>query len=129
MVRGGGGSWARSAGTVLFITTLSYCGPVGCGSGCDEFSRTGLNVTVVDASNNTTLCNATVSATDSSGITLELDRTPNNCMFVGATERAGTYTVVVSAPGYESATLTNVRVVQGECHVERTTFTVSLSPN
>ena len=43
-----------------------------------------------------------------------------------ATERPGTYTVTVSKDGYRDWIKTNVKVVDGECHVETVSLTAKL---
>src|SRR6266545_1973492 len=50
-----------------------------------------------------------------------------DCVYAGPTERAGVYEVRASKPGYQPATVSNVRVAEDECHVIPVQVTISLS--
>jgi hypothetical protein len=54
----------------------------------------------------------------------DLDALP----LVAAGERAGTYQITVSKPGYATWTRSNVRVTKGECHVNPVRLTARLQP-
>ncbi len=85
---------------------------------CTMEAVAGLNVTVKDATTNDYLSTAVVvTATDGSyseQLDLMSGDTPS---FAGAWERPGTYTVVVSKAGYQTATFSNIVVTSDVCHV------------
>ena len=49
-------------------------------------------------------------------------------LFLGESERAGVYEVVVNATGYREWRMTNVRVTADECHVETRSLNARLIP-
>jgi hypothetical protein len=106
---------------------------VGCGGyparPCSTEPRSAILVTVLDAATGTPLCNTTVIVRDGafSAILGTLPPSePGRCVHSGAPERAGTYTVDVSARG-KTSSVSNVKVERDECgHVMTQHVTVIL---
>lgn len=95
---------------------------------CTAIAVDAIVVTVVDASSNQRICDATVVAVDGS-FSAELRPfpvSPAECTYSGPTERAGTYDVRVSRPGYEPASQAGIRVTADECHVIPVRVTIQL---
>ena len=114
--------------TVLALTL----GLSGCDSSptvaCTAIAQAGLDVSVINELNGQGVCDASVTA-------VEGDYRENlpgfSCRFVGAYERAGTYTVRAQRSGYASREVTNVRVTMstGDCpHVETVRVQIRLTP-
>jgi hypothetical protein len=95
---------------------------------CTAIAVDALVVTVTDGASGPRICDATVIAVDGS-FSQELRGFPGgtDCTYSGPTERAGTYEVRVSKPGYVPATVTNVRVTADECHVIPVRLTIPLT--
>lgn len=53
----------------------------------------------------------------------------NNLPLTAAGERAGTYQLTVSRPGYAPWSQSNVRVTSNQCHVNTVTLTALLQPS
>ena len=81
---------------------------------CTMEARSALMVTLVDAATGARVSGATVRVTDGSHAEnlAEFDG-----VYSGAHERAGTYTIVVSHPGYQQWQRAGVVVEEDECHV------------
>ena len=81
---------------------------------CTMEARSALMVTVLDATSGARVTGATVRATtgDFAENLAEFDG-----VYSGAHERAGTYTIVVSHPGYRQWQRAGVVVEEDECHV------------
>lgn len=87
----------------------------------------GLNVTVLDSQTNQPLVDGVVvKATD--GSYQEFLSGLEN-LFIGAGERAGTYTITVTKTGYQTYTSAPIRVTADVCHVIPQLVTVSLVSN
>jgi hypothetical protein len=106
----------------------------GCGSKnaeCSLEARAGVNVVVVDAATKKPICDAKVVITDDTGFT---DTPPPvgapECVYGGASERAGTYQVEVTHPSYATATRDGIGVAMDEaqCHVIAQRVELALSP-
>jgi hypothetical protein len=94
---------------------------------CTAIAVDALAVTVVDASSGQRLCDAKVLAVDGSfSEELRAFGSAQECTFSGPTERAGVYELRVTRPGYESASITGVRVTRDVCHVIPVKVTVQL---
>jgi hypothetical protein len=108
---------------------------VGCGgsgsTACPALAAANFGVTVVDASSGQRICDATVSATEtSSGSSMAL--TPfggsSDCTYSGGFyERAGTFSLSVQKSGYVTATQSGVVVTKGVCNVSTVPLTIRLS--
>ena len=95
---------------------------------CTAIAVDAIVVTAVDASSNQRICDATVVAVDG-GFSAELrpfPASPAECTYSGPTERAGTYEVRVSRPGYEPVSQTGIRVTADECHVIPVRVTIQM---
>jgi len=97
---------------------------------CTMEAEAGILVTVVDATNETSLTTY-AEATITDGSYLEEVGSPSDptvTKLMGAVERPGTYTVTVSSQGYQDWTATDVEVKSGTCHVETVELTAELQP-
>lgn len=97
---------------------------------CTEEYRFGLNVTVAIVDDNSQkACGATVIATDGSyqeTLTI-LETGSDHCIFYGAGERSGAYSIETSLVGYESV-MNEVEVFRNVCHVIPKALNVLLAP-
>ena len=116
----------------FILATVVLSGPVACERACTTDARPGLSVSVVDSVTGALVCAATVTATDGSySETLRtLDPLSSadggtQCVFFGAGERAGTYTVDATAEGRESR-VTGIEVTRNDCHVIPREITLKL---
>jgi len=96
---------------------------------CTAIAAAGLSVGVTNEQTGQALCDATVTATDG-----DYSETlfPNECRYVGAWERPGTYRVRAEARGFAAKTIDDVRVVMGtgECrHVQEVQLKIALAPS
>jgi hypothetical protein len=96
---------------------------------CTMIAVSSLNVTVRDTATGQRVCDASVVALQS-GNRYELDRTgdPQGCGYAGPYERAGVFEVRATRPGYQAASVGNVRVDADECHVIPVSLNVDLRP-
>jgi hypothetical protein len=96
---------------------------------CTMIAVSSLNVTVRDTATGQRVCDAAVVAIQG-GDRYELDRTgdPQGCGYAGPYERAGVFEVRATRPGYQAASVGNVRVGADECHVIPVSLTVDLRP-
>lgn len=107
-------------------------GAAGCAideTSCTTEYRFGVNVTVRDARDGSAVTNATVRIVDGT-YTETLTQPALQGSYAGAGERAGTYTLTVTAPGFQPAaprTLTVGRTADG-CHVQGVSVTIDLTP-
>ncbi len=94
---------------------------------CTEVYVYGLNVTVTDANTNEIILEGiTVLAEDDDVVEmLELGYES----YIGAGERVGNYTIVVSGDGYMSQTVGPIEVLADECHVIPQNIEIVLVPN
>ncbi len=96
---------------------------------CTEEARPGLEVTVKDASNNMVLIDdVEVVATDGE-YTERLESFSGSDLFLGAYERPGTYTVIVTKSEYQVYTSTPIVVEEDMCHVITESLEVLLEKN
>ncbi len=113
--------WPLAAAPSLSAAVVPGCG---CGGGTE--AALGLAVTVVDESSGGHLCDATVTARDADHAEVLVPfRTAQDCYYVGAAERPGTYTIEV-VHGDRTATVQGVRVNSGGCHVIGTSIDATL---
>jgi hypothetical protein len=112
------------------LTTCLFTGLLGCGGtpglGCTDLYAYGLTVTVKDAATMQPICDATVTATDGS-YSETLQAGGLGCSFVGAGERAGTYTVSAAKSGYVTAAQNGIVVTADTCHVHGVMVALSLT--
>jgi hypothetical protein len=103
-----------------------------CGGDCTAILLPGIRVTIVDgATGNPFAGDVTVTVTDGSYTETvspaPVPAGPRVSHLAG--ERPGIYRVEVQAPGYVTWVKTNVRVNQGDCHVETVDLTAELEPS
>lgn len=104
---------------------LTACGD-GVGPVCTAEAVFGLNLSVRDISGAPAAQGAIGVAIDGAyADTLEVF---GDTQMAGAVERAGTYEVTVSKPGYATWTTTGVTVTEDECHVIPVLLVVDLTP-
>jgi hypothetical protein len=137
----------RDAAVVVLIVLVAH-GSIGCTSkACNGDRVTGLGVEVEVVATTKSVCNAQVvatdgvyrevltstlpssDATDGGVVEVDVDAAFSGCWYYGAWERAGTYDITVSAPGFQTAVVRGVVVTQGECHVVSQSVTVPLTAN
>ena len=115
---------------LVFLSTVS--GGISVGCGCAGLALAGLNVTVVDGATGASICGATVTAQagDNLETLQEFPSAGGGCIYGGAYERPGTYTLTATL-GSRSKAVMNVRVIEadGHCrHVATTMATIILDP-
>lgn len=102
---------------------------------CTANVAAGISIRVFDApTGNPAACGATATVT-APGFS-EVDHVPgngtpgcdNSMSILAALERAGTYTVVVSKPGYQDFRADNVVVTSDVCHVTTVRIDARLNP-
>jgi len=84
----------------------------------------GVSAQVTDATTGAFIGNATLTLKD--GDYEETMQYWFEGSYVGAGERAGTYVLEASAPGYESKSIEDIVVTADECHVEGVAVMVKL---
>ncbi len=119
----------KSFGLVSLVTLfLVGCPPVFDGVICTEIFAYGLNVTVTDGTGDP-VSGATLTLVegDYTEIMMEIDAIGQPGVYVGAGERAGTYSLTIEADAHETVTLDDIAVVADECHVIPVGLTLSLT--
>lgn len=118
--------------TWALVIALGAAGAAGCAveeTACTTEFRYGVNVSVRDARDGSAITNATVQIVDGTYTeTLMQPALPGS--YAGAGERAGAYTLTVTAPGFQPAApraLTVGRTADG-CHVQGVSVTIDLTP-
>jgi hypothetical protein len=110
----------------VLLAAVAASALAGCTSmQCTGGEVAGLSVEVTDMTTSAPIVNATVMASD--GTYSETLMSLDNGDYVGAFDRAGTYTLSVIAPGYVAQTPGPVTVVSDGCHVTTQTVTVPLA--
>ena len=113
----------RLAAALSLLAAAAFLGLAGCDKPteprvCTAIAVDALVVTVVDASSGQRICDAKVVVIDAS---FNEDLRPfgagQDCTYSGPTERAGVYEIRATRAGYETGTLSGVRVTRDECHV------------
>ncbi|MBN1490638.1 MAG: carboxypeptidase regulatory-like domain-containing protein [Phycisphaerae bacterium] len=94
---------------------------------CTDIFVYGINVTLTDADTGAPIAGATLTLTEGTYSEI-LEAFPGSGQYVGAGERAGTYTLTADADGYESKTVTNIVIGADECHVIPVVLTIELTP-
>lgn len=100
---------------------------------CTPDRRLGLGIVVLDDRTGTHLCNAVVvarSGSYSETLTRTSDARVSPCLYVGAEERAGIYSIEAQAAGFVPKTLQalTVPLAMDSCHVEQVIGTIRLEP-
>jgi len=128
---------SRSKYNYSYFIVFSILIQLGCGEKaastpqvCTMEFRYGLNITVQDSLSKKPICDATVQAKDGNYVeTLEQFSTGDPCVYVGAGERAGTYSITVQKTGYTPKTTDNLIVEKKDCHVTGIVTTISIDSN
>ncbi len=113
--------------SIILLAGLALL-PGGCPSpfACTDLFAYGVNVTVTNAATGQPVNNATLTLTEGAyNEVLQLIPTGD---YVGAGERAGTYTLTATAPGFQPQTTNDIVVTAGRCHVEGVHLDVALQP-
>lgn len=119
-------SYAVRCAAVLVTLATAACAP-GMGAVCtDEFAY-GLTVTVTDAVTGDRICDAVVTATDGDHEETLEALLGDECVYIGAGERAGTYRVQAVKDGFAAAAAEGVVVAEDECHVIGEQVTLELA--
>ena len=95
---------------------------------CTEIFVFGLNVTVTDG-NGDPVPSATLTLVegDYTEIMTEIDPMGQSGVYVGAGERAGTYSLTIEAKGFNTVTLDEITIDADVCHVIPVELVLSLS--
>ena len=102
------------------------CGQFQNGKICTALYAYGVAATVTAEDSGAPISNATLTLTD--GIYTETMQSFATGQFVGAGERAGTYTLTATAPGYATKTIDSIVVTSDSCHVMGVHVNVVLQP-
>ncbi len=94
------------------------------GTACTALFAYGVSVTVTDAETGDPIENATLTLEE--GSYRETLQYPGTGDYVGAGERAGTYTLTVNADGYQQQVIRDIVVTEDECHVRGVHLDVQL---
>ena len=86
----------------------------------------GVSAEVTDAESGAAITSAVLTLTD--GNYSEVMESFPTGDYVGAGERAGTYTLTAQATGYQTRTIENIVVTAGRCHVNGVRVEVQLQP-
>jgi len=106
---------ALAAATVAVVLFVGGCSSSSSTSQCSGGTTGTLNVTVIDDQNEPiNICDATVTASGPSQVTLEPTGSQGSCSYKGSVI-AGTYEVTATAAGYES--YTTPVTIQAGCSV------------
>jgi Carboxypeptidase regulatory-like domain len=111
---------------LLSFLPLASCRLLPGGIACTALYAYGVNVTLTNAATGASIDNATLTLTD--GSYQEVMQHFQDGDYVGAGERAGTYTLTASAPGFQSKTIDDIVVTADECHVHGVHLDVLLQP-
>ena len=95
---------------------------------CTEIFVFGLNVTITDG-NGDSVSGATLTLVegDYTEIMMEIDPMGQSGVYVGAGERAGTYSLTIEADGFDTVTLDDIPIDADVCHVIPVELVLSLT--
>jgi hypothetical protein len=113
-----------TAGLVAAGLSAAGCDTLPGGWACTALYAYGVSAEVTDADTGAAIGNAVLKLYDG-----KYEETMQNYFentHVGAGERAGTYKLVASAPGYETQTIEDIVVTADECHVKGVAVAVKL---
>ena len=119
--------------TAKLLALLCVVVGSGCGLGataCPDLAAANFTVTVLDAATSQRICDATVTATETStGSTMNLVAFGGaDCTYSGGFyERPGTFSLTAQKSGYLAITQSGVTVVKGQCNVIGVPLTLKLS--
>ncbi len=120
-------SSAQSVIGVALVAVLASSCLLMTSSDCVSIGVSGIQISVVDKRTNQIPSGTVVTVTDGD---YRETLTRSGGVYVGATERPGSYSIVVEAPGYARWTRDNVSVVRtGSCqYLQRVTLSSELQP-
>ena len=112
---------------VVSVVVAAYgCGTLLPGTACTALYAYGVSVTLTNASTGAPISNATLTLTEGTYVeTMQLIASGD---YVGAGERAGTYTLTAAAPGFDPRTMADLVVLADVCHVQGVHIDVALTP-
>ena len=116
--------------SVVSLVTLFLVGCLSVMDGviCTEIFIYGLNVTVTDGNGDPVSGAAlTLVEGDYTEIMMEIDAMGQPGVYVGAGERAGTYSLTIEADGFDTVTLDDITIDADECHVIPVGLALSLT--
>ena len=120
--------------TAKLIALFCVVAGSGCGLGataCPDLAAANFTVTVLDAATSQRICDATVTATETStGTTMSLSSFGGSadCTYSGGFyERAGTFSLTAQKSGYLAITQSGVTVVKGQCNIIGVPLTLKLT--
>jgi hypothetical protein len=122
-------------GVALVVVAAAVAG--GCSgqmpTACTADMRLGLGIVVVNDQTEAHICDAVVVARSgaySETLRRTSDARVSGCLYVGAAERSGSYSVQADAAGFSPNTLGNLMVPLSKdgCHVEQVIGTIRLVP-
>ncbi len=96
------------------------------GQPCTDLYAYGVSVQLTNADTGQPIENATLTLQD--GDYTEVMQLIPTGDYVGAGERAGTYTLTVTAPGFQPQTINNIVVTADRCHVRGVHLNIALQP-
>jgi hypothetical protein len=113
---------------VLLASGLPVLSCLSNGKVCTTLYAYGLSVQLTDASTGQPITGATLTLSDGDYQEVMIAFPGPAGNYAGAGERAGTYTLVVTAQGYQSKTVDSIVVTANECHVIGVHLDVQLQP-
>lgn len=135
------GGWREASMTSTTVVLLCAAGAtaMGCSSAnpgqpsCLPYIAYGLGVSVASDQGGALICDAVVSAREGTYSETLMPNTDSAglCRYLGAIERAGTYSVHAEHAGFSSDTVADIKVVSsgGDCpHVRPVEVTIRLRP-
>lgn len=116
--------WVMVASLVLILGCPSNVLPPSGGIACTALFAYGINLTIRDTAGNP-VTGATVTLTDGQYSETMMELGPGE--YVGAGERAGTYSMLIEADGFVSKTVAGIEIDEDECHVIPVALVVGLT--
>jgi len=110
----------------LSVLPLASCDALPGGIACTALYAYGVSATVTDAVTGAAIDNATLTLTD--GSFQQVMQHFQGGDYVGAGERAGTYTLSAAASGLQTQTINDIVVTADICHVRGVHLNIKLQP-
>jgi hypothetical protein len=112
---------------LVALPWLAGCSDMPDGIACTAIAVPSLSITVQDQATGARVCDATVTAVEGAfRESLTVFGDGGSCAYSGPYERAGTYAVEASRAGYQTETVTGIRVTSDVCHVQTRSVTIAL---
>lgn len=117
----------KLAGVALMLSLAPYlqCSGLDGGQPCTAIFAYGVNAEVTNAQSGAAISGATLTLRD--GTYIEVMQSVTAGDYFGAGERKGTYTLTVSATGFQPVTVENIVVQSDPCHVIPVTVKVPMT--